>query len=149
MANNRQKVVILMGSKSDEDHGKKISAKLAEFGVAADMHVASAHKNTKTVLRLIEEHDASANRVVYVAVAGRSNALGGVIDGNSLNPVVNCPPYSDKFKGLDVLSSLRMPSNMAALTILEPENCALACVKILALHDAELRARLEQYRKGL
>ncbi len=147
--NNRHKVVILMGSKSDEEHAKKISAKLQEFGVGSEMHVASAHKHTKKLLQLIEEHDASANRVVYVAVAGRSNALGGVVDGNTLNPVINCPPYSERFRGLDVLSSLRMPSNMAALTILEPENCALACVKILALHDAELRARLEDYRRKL
>ncbi len=147
--NNLHKVVILMGSKSDEEHAKRISAKLSEFGVASDMHVASAHKNTKKLLQLIEEHDASANRVVYAAVAGRSNALGGVIDGNTLNPVINCPPYSDRFKGLDVLSSLRMPSNMAAVTVLEPENCALACVKMLALNDSELRARLQAYRNKL
>jgi len=145
--NNSQKVVILMGSKSDEEHAKKISGKLAEFGIASDMHVASAHKHTRKLLQLIEEHDASANRVVYVAVAGRSNALGGVIDGNTLNPVVNCPPYSEKFKGMDVLSSLRMPSNMGALTVLEPGNCALACVKMLALSDSMLRAKLEEYRK--
>ncbi|MFH1106560.1 MAG: AIR carboxylase family protein [Candidatus Micrarchaeota archaeon] len=146
---NKHKVVILMGSKSDEEHSKRISSKLAEFGVPCDVHVSSAHKQTRKTLELVERHDASANRVVYVAVAGRSNALGGVIEGNTINPVINCPPYSEKYNGLDVLSSLRMPSNMGCMTVLEPENCALACVKMLALHDAELRARLEQYRKGV
>ncbi|MBU1196944.1 AIR carboxylase family protein [Candidatus Micrarchaeota archaeon] len=142
-------VVIVLGSRSDEGHGKRIEKKLAEFGVPSEMHVASAHKNTRKTLALVEKHDASANHVVYIAVAGRSNALGGVIEGNTLNPVINCPPYSEKYAGLDVLSSLRMPSNMGVVTILEPENAAYACVKMFALHDKELRAKLVSYKKKL
>ena len=143
------KVVLVLGSKSDEDHAKKITSKLSEFGIASEIHVCSAHKSTPKLLSLIQFHDASANHVVYVAVAGRSNALGGVLDGNTLNPVINCPPVSEKFAGLDLLSSLRMPSNMAVTTILEPENAALACVKLFAFHDKELRAKLDAYRKSL
>ena len=85
---------------------------------------------------------------VFVAVAGRSNALGGVLDGNSLCPVINCPPYSKKYKGLDVLSSLRMPSRIACTTILEPENAGLAALKILALKDAKLKKKLKAFLKA-
>jgi 5-(carboxyamino)imidazole ribonucleotide mutase len=47
---------------------------------------------------------------------------------------------------MDVLSSLRMPSAVAPVTVLEPEAAALAAAKILALSDASLKGRLEQYR---
>ncbi|MBI5452502.1 AIR carboxylase family protein, partial [Candidatus Gottesmanbacteria bacterium] len=47
----------------------------------------------------------------------------------------NCPPYSEKYGGLDILSSLRMPSGVAPLTVLEPEQAALAAAKILGFKE--------------
>lgn len=47
---------------------------------------------------------------VFVAVAGRSNGLGPVMSGNTVYPVINCPPLTPDWGAQDVWSSLRMPS---------------------------------------
>lgn len=138
------KVVVVMGSKKDAAHSKKICAFVKRFKVRCELHVASAHKQTQKVLGLARKE----KDCVFVAVAGRSNALGGVLDGNSSCPVINCPPYSKKYKGLDVLSSLRMPSRIACSTVLEPENAGLAALKILALKDAKLKKKLKAFLKA-
>ena len=49
---------------------------------------------------------------VFIAVAGRSNGLGPVMSGNTVYPVINCPPKSDSWGAHDIWSSLRMPSGM-------------------------------------
>ena len=47
---------------------------------------------------------------VYIAVAGRSNGLGLVLAGNTINPVINCPPVKPDWGAQDIWSSLRLPS---------------------------------------
>ena len=85
--------------------------------------------------------------LVYITIAGRSNALSAVVDANTRYPVIACPPYSDRFSGMDVLSSLRLPSGIASPTILEPEGAALLAAKILALSDEQLMQRLMNYKE--
>ncbi|MFH1751282.1 MAG: AIR carboxylase family protein [Candidatus Micrarchaeota archaeon] len=142
-------VPIITGSKADEDYAKKIESRLKDFGVEAQIKVCSAHKATKYLLDLIHYYDGSGRPIVYIAIAGRSNALGGVIDGNSLNPVINSPPHSEKYGGMDLLSSLRMPSGIVPATVLEPENAAILAVKLFAMGNADLRKKLEDYKKKL
>ncbi|HKV02413.1 MAG TPA: AIR carboxylase family protein, partial [Ktedonobacteraceae bacterium] len=87
--------------------------------------------------------------LVYITIAGRSNALSAVVDANTRYPVIACPPYSDRFSGMDILSSLRLPSGIASPTILEPEGAALLAAKMLALSDPQLAQRLDNYRQRL
>jgi len=141
-------VVIVMGSKSDLKHARQIQVALAEFDLPSELRVASAHKSAGYLLRLLAEYE-SRRPLVYIAVAGRSNALGGLIDANTAHPVINCPPYSDKFGGADIFSSLRMPSGVACLSVLEPRAAALAAVKIFALQDPALAHRVRNYQKSL
>lgn len=49
---------------------------------------------------------------VFIGVAGRSNGLGPVTSGNTVYPVINCPPPSDSWAAQDLWSSLRMPSGL-------------------------------------
>jgi 5-(carboxyamino)imidazole ribonucleotide mutase len=84
---------------------------------------------------------------VYICVAGRSNALGGLVDAQTEYPVINCPPYSEKYAGLDILSSLRMPSGVSPLTVLEPEQAVLAAAKILSFKNKELRQKIISNQK--
>jgi 5-(carboxyamino)imidazole ribonucleotide mutase len=142
-------VVIVMGSKSDLEHARRIQAALTEFDLAAELRVASAHKSASHLLKLLSEYECQQRPLVYLAVAGRSNALGGLIDAHTVWPVINCPPYNDRFGGVDIFSSLRMPSGVACLTVLEPRAAALAAVKILAVHNPALAHRLRSYQKGL
>jgi phosphoribosylaminoimidazole carboxylase PurE protein len=137
-------VPIIMGSRSDLKHGQAIAAALAAFGIASEIRVASAHKAPHYVLDLLAAYEADPRPKVYVTVAGRSNALSGLVDGAVLAPVIACPPYSERFAGADVFSSLRMPSGIAPAVVLEPAGAALLAAKMLALAEPGLRDRVAQ-----
>jgi 5-(carboxyamino)imidazole ribonucleotide mutase len=140
------RVVILMGSKSDLDHVNAIAAQLEALGVPSERRVASAHKSVRHLLDILAACNASAEPLVFIAVAGRSNALAGMVDANTPFPVITCPPTSSAFGGADLYSSLRMPGGVAPLVILEPSGAALAAAKILALGDAALAERIAAYQ---
>lgn len=140
-------VTIIMGSKSDFDFCKKIGQVLDSFGVAFTYRIASAHKTPLNVLNILKSESEDVD-LVYITVAGRSNALSGFVDANTSRPVIACPPYSEKFAGADILSSLRMPSGSGLMTVLEPEAAALAAIKILALHNDEIRSKLNEMQYG-
>jgi 5-(carboxyamino)imidazole ribonucleotide mutase/phosphoribosylaminoimidazole-succinocarboxamide synthase len=133
-------VPIIMGSKSDLDHGNEIAAALAGFGIDSEIRVASAHKAATYLLELLTAYESDPRPKVYVTVAGRSNALSGLVDGNVAAPVIACPPYSDRFGGVDLFSSLRMPSGIAPMVVLDPGGAALAAAKILGIGDEEVHA---------
>ncbi|ADB57728.1 5-(carboxyamino)imidazole ribonucleotide mutase [Archaeoglobus profundus] len=139
------KVVIIMGSKSDIGYASKIAKKLKDFGVNVVMRVASAHKTPLKVLKIIKEYE--HEDVVFVTVAGRSNALSGFVDANTTKPVIAAPPYSDKFGGVDIFSSIRMPSGVAPMLVMEAENVALAAVKILSLKYDDLKRKIAEYQE--
>lgn len=124
-------VIIFLGSKSDLDWGKQIGKYLEEFNLEYKLHIASAHKTPEHLLKLIKKYESLKEQLVYICAAGRSNALGGFVDGQVVHPVINCPPVCDKYAGLDILSSLRMPTGVVCMTVLETEQAALAAAKIL------------------
>ena len=125
------KTVLILGSSSDEGHAKKITDGLDEHGVVWEQHVASAHKQPRKVLEILEAN-ADETSVVYVTIAGRSNALSGFVAANSSFPTLGCPPFSDKADMLvNIHSTLQMPSKTPVLTVIDPGNCALAVKRIL------------------
>ena len=73
--------------------------------------------------------------------------LSGFVDANTTKPVIAAPPYSDKFGGADIFSSLRMPSGVAPMVVLGAEQAALSAVKVLALGDKNLRERIFKYQQ--
>lgn len=137
--------MILAGSKSDLEWIAPMEKTLREFGVGYEVRISSAHKTPRKLLEILEENEKKGGAVVYITVAGRSNALSGLVDANTVYPVIACPPYSEKFGGVDVFSSLRMPSGVAPAVILDPEGAALAAVKILALADRSLAEKISEY----
>jgi 5-(carboxyamino)imidazole ribonucleotide mutase len=134
--------IIIMGSPSDAEFGHKIAKTLESLGIPSELRVASAHKVPRYLLDLLDEYEADPRPKVYITIAGRSNALSGLVDAQVTAPVIACPPYSERFGGSDVFSSLRAPSGVAPAVVLEPESAALFAAKILALSDAGLRARI-------
>lgn len=141
------KVLIIMGSKSDLEHSKKIAKFVEEFGVETELRIASAHKTPSKVLEILKKNE--EENIVYITVAGRSNALSGFVDANTWKPVIACPPYSEKFGGLDILSSIRMPSGVSPMFVLEPEEAGLSALKILALSSKELENKIKRYQEKL
>lgn len=127
------KTVIIMGSTSDEPHAKKITNKLDEYGITWEQHAASAHKQPLRVLEILTANKDEKD-IVYITIAGRSNALSGFVAANCEFPTIGCPPFSDKTDMLvNVHSTLQMPSNTPVLTILDPGNCALAVKRIFGV----------------
>jgi 5-(carboxyamino)imidazole ribonucleotide mutase len=139
------KAVVIMGSERDLGFSREIANYLKLLGVNYEFRVASAHKTPEKVLEIIREFE--DEKVIFVTVAGRSNALSAFIDGNTSKPVIACPPYSDKFGGADIFSSLRVPSGIGSLVTIEPEGAAIAAAKILALEDAQLAAGVRAYQE--
>lgn len=139
------KVVIIMGSKADLDWADQISNVLAEFEIETVTRIASAHKVPLKCYNLIKEYE--KENVVFITIAGMSNALSGFTDAQTHCPVIACPPYSDKFAGADLYSSIRMPSGVAPLTVLSPENAALAAAKISGLSNPVVQKRVVDYQE--
>jgi len=135
-------VVILMGSPSDKEHCAKIAKHATALGLKAQLRVSSAHKATEETLSILAEYEGSGDKVVLIAVAGRSNGLGPVLSGNTPLPVINCPPVTSDNVARDVWSSLNVPSGLGCTTVLYPESAALAAAQIHALHDHLVWSRL-------
>jgi len=142
------KVIIIMGSGSDQPFVDAIVDALKTLGIDFDRRVASAHKTPKRLLDILEENE-NQSSIVYITVAGMSNALSGFVDANTVHPVIACPPITAGFESIDVFSSLRMPKGVSPLVILQPENAAVAAAKILAATDSDLRGRIEAYQAEL
>ncbi len=140
-------VPIILGSKADLEHARAIVKTLDELGVRSEIRIASAHKATAFLLNMLSNYEKNGHVLVYVTVAGRSNALSGVVDANVTSPVIACPPYSDRFGGMDILSSLRMPSGLGAVVVLEPEAAAIAAAKMLALVDPSMAEKVRAYQQ--
>jgi 5-(carboxyamino)imidazole ribonucleotide mutase len=134
-----------MGSEKDLDFCKEIAKHVKGFRLGYEFRVASAHKTPERVLEVLRDNE--KEDVVYVTVAGRSNALSGFVDANTSKPVIACPPYSEKFGGADIFSSLRLPSGVGSVVVTEPEAAAIAAVKIFALSDSELAKRFRAYQQ--
>jgi len=114
------------------------------LGVDYVFRVASAHKTPETVLEILKAFE--KEKVVYVTVAGRSNVLSAFVDANTVKPVIACPPYSEKFGGVDIYSSLRVPSGIGLVVTVEPEAAAIAVAKIFAVEDEGLAKRIVKYQ---
>ena len=127
------KTILIMGSTSDEPHAKKITDKLDEYGIEWEQPAASAHKQPLKVLEILEANKEKDN-IIYITIAGRSNALSGFVAANSEFPTIGCPPFSDKADMLvNIHSTLQMPSQTPVLTVIDPGNCALAVKRIFGV----------------
>lgn len=140
-------VVIIMGSKSDLPHAEKVAEALQKFDITYEMRVASAHKSPAYLLEMLAGYEAKGEPRLYITIAGRSNALSGMVDAAVSVPVIACPPYSERFAGADIFSSLRMPSGVAPALVLEPDGAALLAAKILGRREAVRRYQEEQRQR--
>jgi 5-(carboxyamino)imidazole ribonucleotide mutase len=138
------KAVIVMGSERDVEFCREVAKYLKILGVNYEFRVASAHKTPEKVLAVLKEFE--KEHAVYVTVAGRSNALSAFIDANTSKPVIACPPYSEKYGGTDVFSSLRVPSGIGSVVTIEPEGAAIIVAKIFALNDKTLEKLVKEYQ---
>jgi phosphoribosylaminoimidazole carboxylase PurE protein len=127
-------VAIIMGSTSDLDHCNKMKDIIEKYDVRVELRVVSAHKNGEDLAGVIADYKTSLEPVAVIAVAGRSNGLGGALAANLPVPVISCPPFSGKDDLMvNINSSLMMPSNTPAATVVDPKNAALLALRSLNL----------------
>jgi len=125
-------VIIIAGSRKDKNFVGKIERLLLKKKLKFKSFYASAHKQPKKVLTVIERYEKAVQKVIFVTVAGRSNALSGFVAANSSFPVIACPPFKDKLDYLiNIHSTLQMPSKVPVMTVIDPENAVLAIERIL------------------
>jgi len=139
-------VLIILGSKSDAEVGRKALDLLKRFGTEAKMVVASAHRTPDRVKDLVTQSEAD----VFIAVAGLAAALPGSVASFTTRPVIGVP-ISGKL-GIDsVLSIVQMPPGIpvACVGLDRGDNAALLALSILALHDQRLAKELVSYRKEM
>ena len=143
----KQKVVLIVGSKSDLGFAASISHMLEDYNVDYEYNVASAHRTPEHLLELLKEHEESKENIVYITVAGLSDALSGIVAGFTNYPVIACPSDSEKYGWPKVFSSMMTPKGVAVSFVLKPENAALAAVKILALSNPSLYEKIKRFRR--
>lgn len=139
-------ILVIMGSKSDLEVGRKTMQVLERFDVSAEMVVASAHRTPGRVQQLVEESDAE----VFIAIAGLSAALPGAVASATVKPVIGVP-VSGKVNLDSILSVVQMPPGIpvAAVGLDRGENAALLAVSILSIKDGRLVEELKAYREEL
>src|SRR3954470_24251152 len=143
-------VGIIMGSKSDWETMRHAADMLAQFGVAHESKVVSAHR---TPSLMAEYASAAAGRGLAVIIAGAGGAahLPGMVASHTVVPVIGVPVQSAALSGLDsLLSIVQMPKGVPVATVAigaaGAANAGLLAVAILATSRPELRAKLQTYR---
>ncbi|XP_018327554.1 multifunctional protein ADE2 [Agrilus planipennis] len=139
---NDHLVVILMGSPSDKDHCQKIQNYCENLGLNVVTRITSAHKETEETLKIISYYESLPLKVIFIAVAGRSNGLGPVLSGNTSYPVINCPPVNNANVIQDIWSSLNVPSGLGCSTVVYPESAALNAAQITGLSNYIIWSKL-------
>ncbi|HEY0675243.1 MAG TPA: 5-(carboxyamino)imidazole ribonucleotide mutase [Immundisolibacter sp.] len=144
------RVGVIMGSRSDWDTLRHASDTLTALGVAHECRVVSAHRTPDLLFEYAEQ---AAGRGIEVIIAGAGGAahLPGMTAAKTRLPVLGVPVLSRALQGVDsLLSIVQMPRGVPVGTLAIGEagavNAALLAAAILALHDADLAARLDDYR---
>jgi 5-(carboxyamino)imidazole ribonucleotide mutase len=143
-------VGVVMGSSSDWETLRAATAILAEFGIAHEARVVSAHRMPDELFAYAEGA-AARGLMAIIAGAGGAAHLPGMLAAKTTVPVLGVPVASKHLQGLDSLYSIvQMPKGIPVATFAigsaGAANAALFAVAMLATGDAELRARLDAYR---
>jgi 5-(carboxyamino)imidazole ribonucleotide mutase len=146
-----EKIIVLMGSPRDLPFAAKIKDFLKKegFQVNCIYNVASAHRTPEKLLKDLKEYEKSGDSIIYITVAGLSDALSGVVAGYTRYPVVACPPDSEKHGGAKVFSSTATPKGIPVAYVAKPENAALVAVRILAISNPELKKSLDKFKQKM
>lgn len=146
-------VSIVLGSKSDKDHVKHTTNLLDQFGIPWDMQFLSAHRQPDLLHDYVRAAESKGVKL-FIAVAGLSAALPGVIGSLSRLPVIGVPVPAGALNGIDaMLSMVQMPGGIPVATVgvgsNGSKNAAVLAAQILALEDPEVAKKLNEYREKM
>lgn len=152
MATN-PKVAIVMGSISDQEVMAEAGKALAGLGIPFEAHVMSAHRTPDRVHDFVSAADEKGIRV-FIAGAGKSAHLAGVVASLTCLPVIGVPMTTSDLGGLDsLLSTVQMPPGIPVATTAigkaGARNAGLLAAAILAVSDDELHRKLKTFRASM
>jgi 5-(carboxyamino)imidazole ribonucleotide mutase len=144
------KVMIIMGSKSDEGVMQEAQNWLNWFGIENEMVVASAHRNPDKVAELMKSAKANGFGAV-IAAAGMAAALPGVCSAYTSLPVLGVPLDGGLPGGIDALYSIvQMPAGLPVGTLAVGKagarNAAVLCARIFALSNNAIAEKVEAFK---
>jgi len=146
-------VGIVMGSDSDMGVMQSAADVLKDFGVAYEITVASAHRSPQ---RAAVWASTAPERGIKVIIAGAGHAahLAGAMAAHSSLPIIGVPIDSSCLQGMDaLLATVQMPPGIPVATMAigksGARNAGILAVQILALADAGLSEKLQEYKKDM
>lgn len=145
------KVAIIMGSDSDWPIVEPAGKLLAEFGIATEVVVASAHRTPDKVHAFAAEARQRGIEVI-IAAAGAAAHLAGVVAAYTTLPVIGIPINSTSLNGLDsLLSIVQMPAGIpvATMAINGAKNAGIFAVQIMSGKHPQLIDKLTDYREQM
>ena len=147
------KISVIMGSQSDLETVNETINVLEEFKVDFEVKVLSAHRTPKEVAQYVESAPKSGIQV-FIAAAGMSAALAGLVAAHTILPVIGIPIETKNLKGLDsLLSTVQMPPGVpvACMSIGKAgaKNAALFALAILGINDPKISTQLVNYKKQM
>ncbi|WGK69708.1 5-(carboxyamino)imidazole ribonucleotide mutase [Candidatus Haliotispira prima] len=143
-------VAIFMGSKSNAAGLKPAADCLAEFGIAYQAHILSAHRVPEVLVQTLEDCERNGTECI-IAAAGLAAHLPGVIAAHTTLPVIGVP-MADAIGGLDSLYSMvQMPKPIPVATVGlgNAYNAAMLAVEILAVKYPQIKEQLRQFRQDM
>ena len=148
--NGQPKVGIIMGSQSDWATMSAAAQLLADFDIAFDCEVVSAHRTPDRLFDYAKNAKANGLQVI-IAGAGGAAHLPGMCASQTPLPVFGVPVKSSMLSGWDsLLSIVQMPKGVAVGTLAIGSagayNAALLAIQVLALHDETVATKLDQMR---
>ncbi|MDR0645202.1 MAG: 5-(carboxyamino)imidazole ribonucleotide mutase [Treponema sp.] len=144
-------VAIIFGSVSDKSVMKKAADVLREFGVEFSAHILSAHRVPELLEKTVRNLE-RAGVEVFIAGAGLSAALPGVIASATIVPVIGVPIASGGLGGLDALlavAQMPKPVPVATVGLDNAANAAYLAIEILAVKYPDLKERLRRFRETM
>lgn len=144
MKKNPVQVAVIMGSDSDWPVLRPAAEACAEFGIACDVRIVSAHRTPLEMVRFARTAHTRGLRVI-IAGAGGAAHLPGMVASLTPLPVIGVPVESKSLKGLDsLLSIVQMPGGVpvATMAINGSRNAGLLAIRILAASNDALLKRL-------
>jgi phosphoribosylaminoimidazole carboxylase PurE protein len=145
-------VAVLLGSKTDEQVMQGCLEYLGRFGISHELKILSAHRQPEETGAYVR--DARRNGVqLIIAAAGMAAHLAGFAAAHTTLPVIGVPLEGSALNGVDALySTVQMPSGIPVATVAigaaGAKNAAVLAAEILALHDAVLQEKLDNFRKN-
>jgi 5-(carboxyamino)imidazole ribonucleotide mutase len=151
MSNNKPKVAIIMGSNSDWPIMEKAANILDDFGINYESKVVSAHRTPDLMFEFASNAKKNGFEVI-IAGAGGSAHLPGMVASKTTLPVLGVPVPTKHLAGQDsLLSIVQMPKGIPVGTFAIGEagacNAGLFAASILALHDASIQKKLDEFRQ--